>query len=78
MNEEYFILSLAKNEVEKKLHKAEKKARKTSEKLRQHDPFRDTQRKGTRLRINAECAAEERDRWINRLSIINNWMEVLK
>ncbi|WP_026881370.1 hypothetical protein [Clostridium akagii] len=63
MNDKYLILSMAKTEIEKKLEKAEKKVRDTSAKLQQHDPFKSTKRKGVRLRINAELAAEERDRW---------------
>lgn len=78
MNERYFILNIARNQINKSLTKAEKKVKETSAKLQQHNPFSDTKKKGIRLRINAECAAEERDRWENRLEIINKWLEEVK
>lgn len=73
--DKYLILSIARTEIEKRLEKAEKKVKETSNKLQQHDPFKDTKNKGVRLRINADIAAEERDRWSNRLDIVTEWME---
>ena len=69
MDDKYLILSIAKTEIEKKLEKSEKKAQEKSSKLQQHASFKGTKNKGVRLRINAELAAEERDRWSKRLEL---------
>lgn len=78
MNERYFILSLAKKQIEKQLEKSEKDMKKQSEKLWQAHKDNTTIRRRSMLRVKARCAAEERDRWIMRLSEVERWMEEVK
>lgn len=74
-NERFFLLSIAKKEVEKKLAIAKKKAYVENEMLGKMSLTETTMKQRVRARMSADRAAEERDKWELRLELINKMIE---
>ena len=77
MNEKRLILSIAYKECMKKLDKLNKKINSLSEKLAGMDDSNCTVKKRAHMRSNLSINCEERDRWQNRIDIIDRWMKEL-
>lgn len=75
MNDRYFILSLAKLEIEKKLKKAKDDVVKKSKNLMQ---CKGSYARIRNAKIALEKACEGRDRWEKRLEEVNKWIKELK
>lgn len=73
-----FILNLSKKECEKLRDKNEKQVKKISDRLFEMNDSNSTVRKRSMERVKLDCACEERDRWSDRVDLINEWIEGLK
>lgn len=76
--EKVHILGIARKELVKQLNKVEKDVQKKSDKLRQMDPFTDSQKKTRNARMNLDIACKERDTILRRINIIDEWREEIK
>lgn len=76
MNEQKFILNLAKKEIEKSLTRLEKAIETDSGKLFLMNDENSTVRSRANKRAALSIKCEERDRWRNRLDIVNQWLSV--
>jgi hypothetical protein len=75
MNDKHIILTIAKREIEKELDKLQKDLQRKSDKLLSMDMNNTSVRIRATQRVKISCAAEERDRWKNRLDIATKWAD---
>jgi len=75
MDERLFILSLAKNQCLKELSGFEKRIEKLSDKLSQMNDNNSTIRNRAVQRASLSTTCEARDRWQNRIDLIDKWQK---
>ena len=78
MNEQRFILSVALKECEKKAGALNKRKDILSYRLGLMDDSNSSVRQRAGLRSSLSTVCEERDRWQNRIDIINKWMKEIE
>lgn len=74
-NERFFLLSIAKKEVDKQLKIETKKAYDTNKKVGEMSLTETTMKQRVQARMSADRAAEERNKWELRLALINKMIE---
>ena len=77
MNEKRLILGIAYKECMKKLDKLNKNIDSLSDKLAKMDDSNSTVKIRAHKRATLSTNCEERDRWQNRIDIIDRWMKEL-
>ena len=77
MNEKRLILGIAYKECVKKLDKLNKNINSLSDRLAKMDDSNSTVKKRAHWRATLSTNCEERDRWQNRIDIIDRWMKEL-
>lgn len=70
-----FILNLAKKEIEKGLNSSQKRLDIKSNKLKEMDLNKTTQRARSMQRVRVALEAEERDRWETKLQKVTKWIQ---
>ena len=78
MNEKRFILSMAEDICQRKVAKENKDIDKLSSKLAELNDSNSSVRKRAGIRSMLSTTCEERDRWQNRIDIINKWMKEIE
>jgi hypothetical protein len=78
LNERHFILSLAEKECAKQLEKIQKQIAKTSLLLFQLNDSNSTVKRRAMMRARLASDCEERDRWKERLMLIERWKEEIR
>lgn len=77
-NEKLFLLSLAEKECSKQLEKIQKQITKTSLLLFQLNDNNSTVKRRAMIRARLATDCEERDRWKERLMLIERWKEEIR
>lgn len=78
MNEKRFILSIALKECMRNVDKLNKNINALSDKLSKSDDSNSTAKRRAHRRMTLSIDCEERDRWQNRIDIINKWMKEIE
>ena len=78
VNERKMILNIAYIECDKKVTKLNKKINSLSDKLSKLDDSNSTVKRRAHIRMTLSIDCEERDRWQNRIDIINKWMKEIE
>lgn len=77
-NEKLFLLSLAEKECTKQFEKAQKQVEKTSTKLFEMNDMNSTVRQRAMMRARLASDCEEKDRWMERLQLVEQWKDEIK
>jgi hypothetical protein len=75
MGDKILILKMARNQCEKLLTKSEERVTKFSKQLSNMDDSNSTMRRRSMQRVKLTCECEERDRWDNRIDLIDIWID---
>jgi hypothetical protein len=78
MNEKYFIPKLAEKECVKMRNQAEKNVVGSSSKLYGMNDSNSSVRSRANMRAKLSTLCEDRDRWQNRIDLIDSWIEEIR